>query len=417
MQDVFIIGVGMTRFAKHLNLSVRDLAIESVTKALADADVSLDQIQSVYFSNSNWGYFSAQQSIRGQVAFRDFGLMGIPITNVENACASGSTALQMAWLNIASGLVDCCLAVGAEKIYCEDKTKMFKSFWGGVDVEQFDRHVAEWEKNIPAQENRDIVEAVGAGKTRSPFMDIYSMACRWHMKRYGTTQKQLALIAAKNHYHGSLNTYAQFQDEMSISQILESPLVTWPLTIPMCAPVGDGGGAVIVCSKSFMKKLTSVRPVKILASVLGSGTNRKLDEEHLDIAVRLSKEAYATAGIGPEDIDLAEVHDATAFGELHQTEALGFCKNGMGGPFAESGATKLGGQLPINTSGGLESRGHPIGASGLGQVHEVVTQLRHEAGNRQVENCRLALAENGGGFLGFEEAAMGIHILERVDNF
>ncbi len=212
----------------------------------------------------------------------------------------------------------------------------------------------------------------------------------------------------------SLNPYAQFQEEMSIDEILKARTVSWPLTVPMCAPTGDGAAATILCSSDFLGRMKNSRPVKILASVLGSGTSRAIDEEKLDIAVRLSQQAYEKAGLGPGDIDLAEVHDATAFGELHQSEALGFCLPGEGGPFAESGATRLGGRQPINTSGGLESRGHPIGASGLGQIHELVTQLRHTAGKRQVEKFRLALAENGGGNLGFEEAAMGIHILERV---
>jgi acetyl-CoA acyltransferase len=183
--------------------------------------------------------------------------------------------------------------------------------------------------------------------------------------------------------------------------------------VPMCAPVGDGGAAAIVCSEAYLKKLTAPRPVKIRASVLGSGTDRSIDREDLDIGAHLSRQAYEIAGVGPEDIDLAEVHDATSFGELHQTEALGFCPLGQGGVFAESGATRLGGKLPINTSGGLESRGHPVGASGLGQIFELVTQLRHEAGPRQVEGCQIALAENGGGNLAFEEAAMGIQILEK----
>jgi acetyl-CoA acetyltransferase len=170
-----------------------------------------------------------------------------------------------------------------------------------------------------------------------------------------------------------------------------------------------------VCSGDFLKKLKSARPVKILASVLGSGTNRRHDQVDLDIAVRLSRQAYDIAGVGPQDINVAEVHDATAFGELHQCESLGFCKMGEGGPFAESGATMLGGKIPINTSGGLESRGHPVGASGLGMIHELVTQLRHEAGPRQAQGCRLALGENGGGNVAFEEASMTIHILERMN--
>jgi acetyl-CoA acetyltransferase len=211
-----------------------------------------------------------------------------------------------------------------------------------------------------------------------------------------------------------MNPYAQFQKKMSVEEILAARLVSWPLTVPMCAPIGDGAAAVIVCSEDFLKRLKNARPVKILTSVLGSGTNRPLEAEAQDIAVRLSRKAYNIAGVGPEDINVAEVHDASSFGELHQTEAMGFCKFGEGGHYAESGATTLGGKMPVNTSGGLISRGHPIGASGIGQIFELVTQLRHEAGDRQVKNCRLALAENGGGNLGFEDAAMGIHILERV---
>jgi acetyl-CoA acetyltransferase len=263
---------------------------------------------------------------------------------------------------------------------------------------------------IPGEDDQE-----GAGQTRSAFMDVYAGMSRWHMATYGTTQRQLAFISSKNHFHSSLNPYAQYQKEMSVEEILTARPVIWPLTVPMCAPVGDGSAAAILCSADFLKKMESPRPVKLLASVLGSGTDRTIAEENQDIGLRLSRMAYEIAGIGPDDIDLAEVHDATAFGELHQTEALGFCGAGEGGPFAESGATRLGGKTPINTSGGLESRGHPIGASGLGQINELVTQLRHEAGSRQVQACRLALAENGGGNLAYEEAAMGIHILERVD--
>jgi acetyl-CoA acyltransferase len=211
-----------------------------------------------------------------------------------------------------------------------------------------------------------------------------------------------------------MNPYAQFQNLMSVEEVLGARLVSWPLTVPMCAPIGDGAAAAILCSGDYLKRLQRPRSVRVRSSILGSGTNRPISDIDKDIAVRLSRLAYDKAGVGPDEIHVAEVHDATAFGELHMTEALGFCPMGEGGPFAESGATRLGGKIPINTSGGLESRGHPIGASGLGQINELVVQLRHEAGQRQVENCRFALAENGGGNLGFEEAAMCIHILERV---
>ncbi len=415
MREVFVKGVGMTRFAKHLDRTIKYLSQVALDRTLDDARIEINDLEAVWFSNSNWGFATNQHCIRGQVALRPAGLEGLPIINVENACASGATAFHQAWMGVASGLYDCVLAIGAEKVYDEDKAKMFQAFWAGTDIEEIEPHMAALKKvaegcrlPIPDEGNGS-----GAGQNRSAFMDIYSAICRWHMERHGTTQKQLAMIASKNHFHSSMNPYAQFQKEMSVEEILAGRPVSWPLTVPMCAPIGDGAAAAVLCSSDFIKRRGNGRVVKVRASVLGSGTSRPIEAEDEDIAVRLSRQAYEKAGIGPKDIDLAEVHDATAFGELHQTEALGFCEPGEGGRLAESGATRLGGQIPVNTSGGLESRGHPIGASGLGQINELVTQLRHEAGPRQVENCRLALAENGGGNLGFEEAAMGIHILER----
>jgi acetyl-CoA acetyltransferase len=412
MRKVFIAGVGMTQFAKHMDKSIKVLAKIALERVIADAGVKLSDVEAAWFSNSGWGFSYGQDCIRGQVALKPAGLEGIPITNVENACAGGSTGLHHAWLGVASGLYECALAIGAEKGYLEDKEKMFKGFWSGFDVENAMEHI----KMLQAvSEKIKLADDPGvAGKDRSAFMDIYSAFCRWHMEKYGTTQKQVAIIASKDHFHSSMNPYAQFQKKMSVEEILAARLVSWPLTVPMCTPIGDGAAAVIVCSEDFLKRLKNARPVKILTSVLGSGTNRPLEAEAQDIAVRLSRKAYNIAGVGPEDINVAEVHDASSFGELHQTEAMGFCKFGEGGHYAESGATTLGGKMPVNTSGGLISRGHPIGASGIGQIFELVTQLRHEAGDRQVKNCRLALAENGGGNLGFEDAAMGIHILERV---
>ena len=417
MRDVYIIAVGMTKFGKHMDRTEKDLVAEAFTKTMSDApEVKPGDIQSVFFSNMCWGFFNMQHSIRGQVALRPLGIEGIPITNVENACASGSTALHGAYKDVASGLHECSLAIGMEKLYNEDKMKSFMAFSGGMDIANMNEHlnmlqtlVKQLKLEVPAEEEG------GAGQSRSAFMDAYAAGLRWHMATYGTTQHQLALIAAKNHFHSSMNPNAQFQKAMSVDEVLQARSVVWPLTVPMCAPVGDGAAGAIVCSGDFLKNMKSARPVKILASVLGSGTNRHYDRPDLDIAVRLSRQAYDIAGVGPHDIDTAEVHDATAYGELHQYESLGFCPIGEGGPFAETGATKLGGRLPVNTSGGLMSRGHPIGASGLGMMHELVTQLRHEAGPRQVEGCRLALGENGGGIMAFEEVAMTIHILERMN--
>ena len=416
MRDVYVVGVGMIRFGKYLDRNVKSLAAEGLYETLADAGISKEDIEAAYFSNSGWGFLGEQHCIRGQVALRPCGISKIPIYNVENACAGGATAFHLSWLSVASGQLDCVLALGVEKMYDENVAKVFHAFFFGVDFEKMDEQMKmlqDVSKNIKLQIPVDD-DIAGAGKSRSAFMDVYSSFARFHMDKYGSTQRQLATIASKNHFHSSMNPNAQFQKKMSVDEILAARLVSWPLTVPMCAPLGDGSAGAILCSSEFMKKLPSPRPIKVVASVIGSGSNRTRSEEDEDIAVRLSRKAYDISGVSPEDIDVAEVHDATAFGELQQSEALGLCPRGEGGIFAESGATSLGGKVPINVSGGLESRGHPIGSSGLAQIHELVTQLRHEAGARQVQNCRLAIAENGGGNIGYEEAAMGIHILERV---
>lgn len=417
MRDVYIIAVGMTRFGKHLELTEKDLVADAFKKVMKDApDVKISDIQSVYFSNTAWGAIRAQNAIKGQVALRPLGVEGIPITNVENACACASTAMNCAYKDVAYGVYDCSLAIGMEKLYHEEKSLILMGFISGMDtlnLEASMNTLLGMTEGLKLDIPKDDLGTVGG--TRSPFMDVYASWVRWHMGTYGTTQHQLAVIASKNHFHSSMNPNAQFQKNMTVDEILNGRPVVWPLTVPMCAPIGDGAAAAIVCSKDFLKKLKSARPVKILASVLGSGTNRHYNDVEQDIAMRLAKQAYEIAGVGPSDINVAEVHDATSYGELHQCEMMGFCPIGEGGAFAESGATKLGGKLPVNTSGGLISRGHPVGASGLGMIHELVTQLRHEAGPRQVEGCRIALGENGGGVLAYEEAAMTIHILERMN--
>ncbi|MDI6830147.1 MAG: thiolase family protein [Actinomycetota bacterium] len=420
MDDVYIIGVGMFRFGKYPEKSVKQMTQEVLESLLADCPVEKKDIEAAWFSNSFWGIVTGQHSIRGQVALTPLGIQGIPVMNVENACAGATSAMNGAYLGIKAGAYDVALAIGVEKMYNpEDKQAMFEMFMSNTDVE-FIRGILEAFK---ADEQRKAAEAAasgegtaksGGGGGRSPFMDIYAMAARMHMEKYGTTQRQLAVIAAKNHYHASLNPLAQYQVNMTVEEVLNDRPVAYPLTRAMCAPMGDGATAALLCSGKALKRFPGARPVKILASVLTSGGIPESGEMDL-IGTRLSRQAYEIAGVGPEDIDVAEVHDATAFGELLQTEELGFCGEGEGGPFAESGATKLGGKLPVNTSGGLECRGHPIGASGIAQIVELVTQLRGEAGKRQVEGARLALAENGGGFIGTGEAAMCIHILERVD--
>ncbi len=411
-EDVYIIGVGMIRFGKHPDKSVKQMAAETIENLLGDAPQGVKQdIGSVWFSNTMWGQTTGQHSIRGQVALAPLGLAGLPIMNVENGCGGATSALHGAWMSVKAGVADVVLAMGVEKVWFpEDKAKMYSWFMSGMDVE-FGRAIVHAFKAQAAAQAADKPAAEGKeGGSHSPFMDVYGMGARMHMERYGSTQKQLAVISAKNHYHGSLNPLAQYQKSMTVEEVLDEPAVAYPLTRSMCAPIGDGAAAAIVCSERALKRYPDARPVKIRASVLASGA---FPDSGLEpIGTRLSKRAYEQSGIGPEEIDLAEVHDATAFGELLQCEELGFCPEGEGGILAESGVTTLGGRMPINTSGGLECRGHPIGASGLAQIHELVTQLRGKAGARQVDGARIALSENGGGFIGMEEAAMCIHILE-----
>lgn len=412
MRDVYIVGTGMIRFSKYPDETVRKMAEQSIRLALEDAGLDRKALQAAFFSNTFWGMFSNQHSIRGQVVLRGMGIDKIPVSNVENACAGASTALHLAYMGIRAEMFDVALAVGSEKITNPDKAKSLGAYASCMDVENFERHIkafTEVAKTIKVDIPKD---QTPPGEGRSIFMDAYAMGARWHMSKYGSTQRQLAVICAKNHVHSSFNPLAQYQQAMTVEEVLADKPVAYPLTRSMCAPVGDGAAAAIVCSEKFLKKLNGARPVKIIASVLGQGSDRDMDGE--DIGERLSKEAYEVAGVGPGDIDTAEVHDATAYGELHQAEVMGFCKPGEGGIYAESGATALGGDKPINTSGGLECRGHPIGASGLAQIYEIVLQLRGEAGKRQVEKALIGLTENGGGNIGVEEAAMCLHILEKV---
>ncbi len=412
MRDVYVIGVGMNRFGKYLDGTIKGMTAEAVEKVLKDAGIARKDIEAAYFSNTFWGMYSDQHSIKGQVALRPLGIEGIPVINTENACAGASTAFYLAYLAVASGMFDVVLAVGAEKLTHENKAFAFKAYTSALDVENAAAHIQNLMELDKLAKVKIPEGQAPPGQGRSIFMDIYASACRLHMSRYGTTQRQLAVIASKNHCHGSLNPLAQIQKNMTVEEVLADPLVSYPLTRAMCSPVGDGAAAAILCSGDYLKKLAGVRPVKVRACVLGSGMDHPSEDE--EIGVRLSRRAYNLAGVGPEDINVAELHDATAFGELVQTENLGFCARGEGGPLAESGATRLGGRIPVNTSGGLESRGHPIGASGLAMIHEVVTQLRGEAGRRQVEGARLGLVENGGGNIGLEEAAMVLAILEKA---
>jgi len=409
-QNLYIVGVGITHFTKHPDKSVKDLVRAAVEEALADAGCGRELIQAAYFATAGQGVIEGQQMVAGEVALKAMGITGIPVTNVENACASSSTALNAAQLYVAAGAGDICLAVGVDKLFSPDKEKSFSVFDGAFDVHNREGQLALLQGLAPSVKPPAGTQEPGQ---RSVFMDIYASLARLHMERFGTTQRQIAAVAAKNHVHSTRNPLAQFQYPLTIDEVLAARTISWPLTLPMCAPIGDGAAAAIVCNEDGLRKLQRSRAVRLMASVLRTSTERPADRYERHLCHLAAFEAYERAGVGPEDMSLAEVHDATAFAEIQQTEALGFCAFGEGGPMAESGATSLGGRIPINVSGGLLSRGHPIGATGLAQVYEMVTQLRGEAGARQVDKARFAIAENGGGFNGVEEAVTCITILGR----
>jgi acetyl-CoA acetyltransferase len=401
----------MTPFGKFLDRTVKDLTLEAVTGALSDAGAGKADIESAFFANTSQSPMEGQYMVGGEIALREMGFSEIPISNVENACASASTAFHLAYTNIKAGLSDVALAVGAEKMTSRDKAKSMAIFDGAWDVHGVDeltRRLLQLGEGMTPPPGRE-----ADANMRSVFMDVYAALAKFHMKTFGTTERQLAAVAAKNHHHSTFNPLSQYRNDMSIDDVLNARMISWPLTLPMCAPISDGAAAAILVGEEALDRFDRKRAVKVCASVLGSGSDRKPEEVEKHICRRAALKAYDIAGVGPEDMSVAEVHDASAFAEIVQVENLGFCKFGDGGKLAERGETALGGRIPVNPSGGLESKGHPIGATGLGQIYELVLQLRGEAGQRQVENARFAIAENGGGFHGYEEAAACITILGR----
>ena len=413
MRKVRIIGGAVTKFGKHMDRNMKSLVAEAVTGALKSSGLGKEQLQGAWVGNAAQGVLEGQESVRGQVVLRSMGIGGIPVINVENACASSATALNGAWAMVALGEIDAALVLGMEKMYFEDRARVLSAFTGATDVEILPQLMEEFKKQEKEIEKKNTGQNEGGKKKsgkRTVFMDVYAWAARRHMEQYGTTQRQLAAISSKNHFHSSMNPLAQYQKIFSIEEVLSAPEVAWPLTTPMCSPIGDGAAAAIVCSDEFARKIGAAYAPEIAACVLASGEDPVAGEDRT--LKKLAMQAYEKTGIGPEDINLAEVHDATAFGELYVTEELGFCPMGQGGNFAEAGNTKLGGKLPINVSGGLESQGHPVGATGIRQVVELFWHLTKQAGRRQVERAKVGLAQNAGGTVGFSEAALSVTILK-----
>jgi acetyl-CoA acetyltransferase len=400
-----IAGVGMTPFGRHLSSGLKALGGKAVDAALRDAGIAATDLDAAYVGNAAAGLVTGQECIRGEVILRGIGIGRLPVVNVENACASASTALNQACAMVSAGYYDCVLALGVEKLYQEDKRRSFAAFSGAVDVELMAVILDALKQGSGAG------GTAGAGEKRSMFMDIYAAAARVHMERYGTTKVQFAAIAAKNSEHGSLNPRAQFRERLTVDEVLAAPLIVEPLTRPMCSPIGDGAAAVVVMSERRARAHGVTRPVRVLASVLHSGWDHATDEPG---TVELcASEAYRDAGIGPADLDVIECHDASAPAELMAYESLGLCPKGEGGCLVDEGATRLGGRVPVNTSGGLLRKGHPVGATGIAQIVELTEQLQGRSGARQVSGARIALAHNGGGAIGTDAAAMCVTILAR----
>ena len=411
MDDIYLVGIGMTKFGQLRDMSMKDITGASVNAALEDAGIDAKAIEAAYFANATQGALEGQYMIPGQVALRSIGIEGVPVVNVENACASASTAFALACKDIRAGDASIVLAVGAEKMITPDKVKNMAVFDGAIDVNGRD---ATLDGLLALSDGFELPpEAYEETGMRSVFMDVYAAIAKHHMKLHGTTQRQMAAVAAKNHNHSVHNERAQFRKPFTIDEVMEARGISWPLTLPMCSPISDGGAAAILCSGDVLNRFDKSRAIKVAASVIGTGSARDPDDGTKHICRLTAEKAYQKAGAGPEDMSVAEVHDASAIAEIMQSENLGFCEIGEGGPFAESGATSLGGRIPINPSGGLESKGHPIGATGLGQIYELASQLRGESGSRQVDRARFAIAENGGGMHGIEEAVACVTILQR----
>lgn len=406
--NAYVAGIGMTPFARYLERPLKSIAGVAISAALKDAGLEARDIQAAYMGNAVAGLVTGQEMIRGEVVLRSLGMGGIPVINIENACASSSTALQQACAMITAGFHDVVLVCGYEKLSHHDKAISLGAFSSAVDVED-----AEGAAKVAGDMAKELgIDWAGPDPRRSVFMDIYAMLATEHMQKYGSTQQHFAQVAVKNSLHGSLNPRAQFNQVLTIEEVLGAREIINPLTLPMCSPLGDGAAAVVLVSERKAKQMALRHPVKIIASALTTGLDQEKEGESL--GVRASQLAYNAAGIGPEDLSLVELHDASAPSEIMAYEYLGLCEKGAGAALLESGATQLGGAIPVNTSGGLLRKGHPVGATGCAQIVEITEQLRGHAGARQVANARFGLAHNAGGAIGRDAAVMVVTILARV---
>jgi len=388
MRDVAIIGVGITKFGELWDKSFRDLISEAGTKAILDAGIEGKEIDALFVGSMSPGRFVGQEHVGALVADSSgLHVMNIPTTRVENACASGGLALRQAYISVASGMHDIVVVGGVEKM-----------------------------TDVIGGEATDIL-AMAADQEWEAFFGVtfpalYAMIARRHMHEYGTTREQLAEVAVKNHDNGLLNPNAHFRRKITVDSVLNATMVADPLTVLDCSPISDGAAALVLAPLDKAKQYTD-KIVKISGSGQASDSLALHGREDIctfKATVEAARQAYKQAGVEPKDIDLAEVHDCFTIAEILAIEDLGFVKKGEGGKATEEGRTRIDGDLPINPSGGLKAKGHPVGATGIAQAAEVALQLRGEAGERQVKDAEIGLTHNIGG----SGATCVVHILEVV---
>jgi acetyl-CoA acetyltransferase len=365
----------MTPFGNQAGIGTRRMAVAALDEALADAAIPPSAVNRLYYGNAVAGIVTGQEMIRGQVALRNHALARVPMINIENACASGGSALNLAFETIRSGAAEVAIAMGVEQLNHEDKTRSFNALRGSTDIEEIG-------EGVP-----------GELATNSVLMDYYAAVAQGYLDTYDATARDFALVAVKNRKHAGYNPLAHLRKPQTVEDVLGARMIAAPLTLPMCSPMTDGAAALVLCSEAYARKVQS-SGVEMVVSELAAGTGRGSSPVQ-----DASRAAYEKSGYGPQDFDLLELHDAAAPAELLQYAEIGLCGEGQGHHLVRSGYTSLGGTLPVNVSGGLLSRGHPLGATGCAQVVELCLQLRGRAERRQVADANLAMAINGGGWL------------------
>ena len=391
MSTVLIAGVGMTPFGRFPGRGIRSLAVAAIDEALADAGIPAEHVAKVFFGNAVAGIVTHQEMIRGQVALRHHPLGRSSLINVENACASGGSALNLGFEAIAGGRAEVVLAVGVEQLNHEDRSRPFDALRGSTDID-------------------DIGESVpGHIVANSILMDFYAGVARNYLETHRITAEDFARVAVKNRRHAGMNALAHYRAPQTLEDVMHSRMIVDPLRLTMCAPTTDGAAALVLCSADYGRRLTR-KTVQMVTSHVAASPGAGQSP-----VTPAATAAYEASGIGPNGFDLIELHDAAAPAELLQYAEIGLCEEGEAHHLVREGKTSIGGETPVNTSGGLLSRGHPLGATGCAQLVELCQQLRGEAGRRQVEGARVGLAINGGGWLDGTYAVAVSTIVKSMD--